>query len=565
MQETQGTLPQRLQELLKHCLRARVWMPIVIGVFALVFVVQAAFIIPASRAKDSELLNRLEAEALRLVKASFDVWSFPSADDMLRILEQNMLISDLRGGWLFRGEEKEGHLFGERPLLTPKLALEKTATRHFDADTNRLDLFVSHEKTALQYDMILRLETTRIMSSGSTDIFAELGRAFLIALISAALTLPALVWLVSRPLGLIAAKVQAAAHNPAQGDKHMLRLSGSDEIGELGRAIDSLLKSTAVIYRQQFESANHYFESCPLAVVELEDDGTLASANDAALDFFRGLDEEALSGIASFPCLFDGDTDSVSLLDSLAAGSYVRAATILVPEAESRAIIVARSAAGEQVGSGRHVVSIVDPTALIALPDQSEASDGPAGKPDENLNRRVFELKQFLESCVSIIGAGASAGPADAQNLETIILDWHKAALASGTTCKDPPIHKELPAVLGSPDGIKSIFRHALTFLSLNSPIDAPEIDIQVSKGTDGKVRFMLLDFQTNLDRASYNAEIQAKEKDGNCQLFVLAIKKLLEAEGGAWLPVDRDKHINCIAFELPAAGSASQARESTA
>ena len=540
-------------------------MPVVLGVFALVFVVQAAFIIPASRAKDNELLNRLESEALRLVKASFDVWSFPSADDMLRILEQNMLISDLRGGWLFRGDEKEGHLFGERPLLTPKLALEKTATRQFDTDANRLDLFVSHEKTALQYDMILRLETTRILSSGSTDVIAELGRALLIALISAGLTLPALIWFVSRPLGIIAGKVQAAAHNPAQGDKHMLRLSGSDEIGELGRAIDSLLKSSAVIYRQQFESANHYFESCPLAVIELEEDGTLASANDAALDFFRGLGDEELSGIASFPCLFDGDSEPVTLLDSLVSGSFVRAATILVPEAECRAIVVARSAAGEQAGHSRHVISIVDPTALIALPDRSEETGKPSAKPDAHLNRRVFELKQFLESCVSIIGGGASTGLAEAQDLKSIILEWHAAALDSGTTCNDPPIHKELPAVMGSSDGIKSIFRHALTFLSLNSPIDRPEIDIQVSKGTDGKVRFMLLDFQTNLDKASYNAEIQAKEQDSNCQLFVLAIKKLLEAEGGTWLPVDREKHINCIAFELPSAASASQAREATA
>lgn len=121
---------------------------------------------------------------------------------------------------------------------------------------------------------------------------------------------------------------------------------------------------------------------------------------------------------------------------------------------------------------------------------------------------------------------------------------------------------QDLPRVMGTSSGIESILRHALTFICLNSPIDAPQVDVQASRGEDGSVRIFVLDLRANLDRATSSAESHANNE---CQLFVLALKKLLKAENGSWMEIDRSKHANCVAFQLPAAVEATETDRQTA
>lgn len=550
------------QNVLAAALRPRLWMPLAFAVFAIMLVVQAAFILPATRANERELLQRLESDALRLVKASFDVWSFPSADDILRILDQNMLNSDLRGGWLFRGGDTEGRIFGETPFLTPKQIRNDLAGRRYDPDRHRLDLLVSHEKTALQFDMILRLDTRRVFKSSTVDIASELLNALAIALIGALLMIPVIQFFVVRPIEKISDTVTRAAANPAKADRYMSRQENQTEISQLGRSIDSLLKTMAVIYRQQAESAHDYFENCPIAVLEYSETGTLISANNAALEFFRGISRIELAEPGFITCHLDGDESAVPLFHILSAGSFVRKAVISAAGVDTRVIVAARTANGEKSAASQHVITIIDvDTGSTDANESTPSAEEDAGL-NRQLNRRVFELKQFLESCMSIISDGASEGAIAPQELEPIIQDWHEAAGSCGLTHRDPPMFQDLPRVMGTSSGIESILRHALTFICLNSPIDAPQIDVQASTGEDGSVRIFVLDLRANLDRVTYAAESHANNES---QLFVLALKKLLKAENGSWMEIDRSKHANCVAFQLPAAVEATESDRQSA
>lgn len=547
---------------LTRAIRPRLWMPLAFSIFAIMLVLQAAFILPATRANEKELLQRLESDALRLVKASFDVWSFPSADDILRILDQNMLMSDLRGGWLFRAQESEGRIFGETPFLTPKQVLEESAARRHDPDRHRLDLFVSHEKTALQFDLILRLDTRRVFKSSTVDIGWELFKALAIAVIGSVLVIPVTQFLIVRPIEKISETVTRAAASPATADRHLSRSESHTEIGEFGRSIDSLLKTMAVIYRQQAESAHEYFDDCPLAILEFDEDGGLVSTNNAALELFRGISRVELTDSSFISCHFEGDSNTVTLFDSLSEGSYMRKAVISAAGVNMHAIIAARTANSDKSSARRHVITIIEIGTHGGQAVEGDATATAAARQNRQLNRRVFELKQFLESCMSIIGNGVSGDTAAPQDLEPIILEWHEAARRGGTTKDEPPLYQGLPQVLGTPGGVESILRHALTFVSLNSPLAVPQIDIQASKADDGSVRIFVMDFEANLDKASYATE---KRVNTECVLFVLALKKLLQAESGSWIEVDRNKHANCVAFQLPAAPGATEPERQTA
>jgi len=539
--------------------RPRLWMPLAFAVFAITLVLQAAFILPATRADEKELLQRLESDALRLVKASFDVWSFPSAEDILRILDQNMLISDLRGGWLFRAQDVEGRIFGETPFLTPTQALQESAIRRHDPARHRLDLFVSHEKTALQFDLILRLDTRRVFKSTTVDIAWELLKAFLIALIGSCLMIPVIQFIVVRPIEGISESVTHAAANPAKADLQMSRSESRNEIGEFGRSIDSLLKTMAVIYRQQSESAHDYFDDCPLAIIEFDEEGALVSMNGAAHELFRGISHAELADSSFISCRFEEDSNTVTLFDSLSDGSYVRRAVISAAGVNTNAIIGARTAANDKGITRRHIVTIVE---IGSDSEHSGETESEAVRQNRELNRRVFELKQFLESCMSIMNDGSSAGEIEAQDLKTIIQEWHEAASRGGSTHHEPPLYQELPQVMGTSSGIESILRHALTFVCLNSPIVSPQIDVQATRAENDTVRIFVLDLRANLDRASYAAE---NHTNTDAQLFVLALKKLLKAENGSWIDVDRNNHANCVAFQLPAAVEDTETDRQTA
>ena len=537
-------------------------MPLAFAVFAIILVLQAAFILPATRANEKELLQRLESDALRLVKASFDVWSFPSAEDMIRILDQNMLISDLRGGWLFRAQDTEGRIFGETPFLTPTQALKEAAVRRHDPARHRLDLFVSHEKTALQFDLILRLDTRRVFKSSTVDIAWELLKAFLVALIGSCLMIPVIQFIVVRPIEGISESVTRAATNPAKADLQMSRSESRTEIGEFGRSIDSLLKTMAVIYRQQSESAADYIDDCPLAIMEFDEEGGLVSMNGAAKEMFRGISHAELADSSFISCRFEEDGNTVTLFDSLASGSYVRKAVISAAGVNTHAIIGARTANNDEGIARRHVITIVEISTDGDQISESGQSESQAARQNRELNRRVFELKQFLESCMSIMNDGSFAGEIEAQDLKTIIQDWHEAASRGGSTHHEPPLYQELPQVMGTSSGIESILRHALTFVCLNSPIVSPQIDVQATRAENDTVRIFVLDLRANLDRASYAAE---NHTNTDAQLFVLALKKLLKAENGSWIEVDRNNHANCVTFQLPAAIEDAEADRQTA
>lgn len=542
--------------------RPRLWMPLAFAVFAIMLVLQAAFILPATRANEKELLQRLESDALRLVKASFDVWSFPSADDMLRILDQNMLISDLRGGWLFRAQDTEGRIFGETPFLTPTQALKESAVRRHDPARHRLDLFVSHEKTALQFDLILRLDTRRVFKSSTVDIAWELLKAFLVAFIGSCLMVPVIQFLVVRPIEDISESVTRSAENPAKADLHMFRSESQTEIGEFGRSIDSLLKTMAVIYRQQSESAHDYFDDCPMAIMEFDEDGGLVSMNGAAHEMFRGVSNAELADSSFISCRFEGDSNTVTLFDSFSGGSYVRKAVISAAGVNTHTIIGARTANNDKGIARRHIITIVEIGADSDQTTGSGENESEAARQNRELNRRVFELKQFLESCMSIMNDGSFAEEIEPQDLTTIIQDWHEAASRGGSTHQEPPLFQEIPKVMGTPSGIESILRHALTYVCLNSPIVSPQIDVQATRAENDTVRIFVLDLRANLDRASYAAENHA---NSDAQLFVLALKKLLKAENGSWIDVDRSNHANCVAFQLPAAVEDTETDRQTA
>ncbi len=559
MHKTFRKIDKFYQNVLATTFRPRLWMPLASAVFVIMLILQAAFILPATRANEKELLQRLESDALRLVKASFDVWSFPSADDILRILDQNMLISDLRGGRLFRAQDTEGRIFGETPFLTPIQALKESAVRRHDPDGNRLDLFVSHEKSALQFDLILRLDTRRVFKSSTIDIAWELLKALAIALIGSLLMIPVVQFFVARPIESISEAMTRAAEDPANADRQMSRTESQTEIGEFGRSIDSLLKTVAVIYRQQAESAHDYFEDCPLAILEFNEDGGLASTNDAALELFRGINRAELADSSFISCRFEGENNTISLFDSLAGGSYVRKAVISAADTNIHAIIGARTANTDKGSAKRHIITIVEFGSDGELEGVTEAE---AAHQTRDLNRRVFELKQFLESCMSIINDGSFEGEVEPQDLKPIIQDWHEAASRGGSTHKDPPLFQELPQVMGTSSGIESIFRHALTFVCLNSPIVSPQIDVQASRAENDSVRIFVLDLRANLDKASYASEDHTNSES---QLFVLALKKLLKAENGSWIEVDRSNHANCVAFQLPAAFDVAETDRETA
>ncbi len=550
-----------LRAMLKGFFRLRLSLIIIATALLAMTIAQSALLLPSVYNYEKNLLHDLRAETIRLVKISTlrNSLEDQSEKDVIDILEKLSFFSPVLGGRLYDtlGDPVGG--FGANASLSRNSVAAGEAETLHSPDGKYFDIFVSQGKSGLAYDLILRLDSSKIPKQVRSYLIESVKSAAVAIFLSVFLIALILFFSITRPLRRMRDAVAAAIDNPDIAEKHRLNLSRSDEIGETAAATDQLMLMVSATYREELAAAHEAIEQSFSPVIQYDAGGNPVAANPAALKFFNIENlEEFSSGSQKFLVLPNRNKDRhYTLVNSIESlddnnGGYLEDALVQVDGTEIPCLVTARTLRKGNGQVHRYFAILSDISKISWHPDVLNPDESKLAIEKRKLEKRSHETKKLLESCLILLDGANSKKTTDEERMPVIadrfVAQWYKEAQVKGLVHSSTFEHGFLPIVMGHPKRQSYLFWQAMTLVYMRSKYETPQLTI-ISEPMSGDMsEFTILDIS---DKAALQFKAERDDEATDWKLCFAALSQLLGLEGGKLHGFADNKYDNAVVFSL--------------
>lgn len=537
---------------LRQIAGSRVCRRVGVVVFLMLIAVDLSLMAPSYLKSRSDFERDMRELALSYVKSGINTRAFPRIETLIEQGDHMVGATEVLGGVLVNSIGDEVGTFGERPWLSWRDAALDRHPWVVEDGGQQFEIYLRPAETGLSYGLILRIDSSERWS----DLNARYLRMVLFTLISAFLITTIVLGIMSsmviHPLRRISTAIDSALHAPERAIKSLARLKSSDELGELGRAVDQLLFLMATTYVEDLATAFAINEQVPGAILTFSEDGHLVSANAAALRLFKveGFDQLLLRESGNFVSV-QGQPRPASEL--IGRGRFFGPAEAIIGTERLPCL-----AGGDAIlrGDGtmsRYFLMLIDVSVLVNDMRAERQRRLAVEQAHLQARRGNAELVERLNACLALMqmqeqGDAPSEGPTVTVRPETITAEWLRTAIVNQSISKSGVRHGNLPPVLGSHSEIQMIFETALGMVRGASHKSKPVLEIS---GTveNGRATFAIRE----VDEDDILSQTIAGRPDSDINLQQSALARLVTRQGGRMVSAASPGGPNEILFELPA------------
>ncbi len=558
-----GSDGESLRAVFKAFFRLRLSLIIVAATLFAMVIAETVLLVPSVYDHENQLLHNLRSETTRLVKIATlrNALEDQSEKDVIDILEKLSFFSPILGGRLYDtlGDPVGG--FGANASLSRNSVAAGEAETLRSPDGEFFDIFVSQGKSGLAYDLILRLDSSKIPEQVRSYMIETIKSVAAVIASSVFLVSLILFFFIIRPVRRMRDAVTAAIDNPDIAEQHRLKFLRRDEIGETAAAINQLMMMVSATYREELSAAYEAIEQSISPVIQYDAGGNLVAANPAAMNFFHTDDLEEL-GRRSQKFLVmphrhkDRHYTVVNSIENLegdgADEGYIEDALVQVDEREIPCLVTARTLRKRNGQIHRYLAILSDISEISWHPDVLNPDESKLAIEKRKLEKRSHEIRKLLESCLILLDGANSKKTTDEERIPVIadrlISQWYKEAQTKGLVHPAQLEHGFLPIVMGHPKRQAYLFWQALSLVYMRSKYETPQLTIISEPMSGDKSEFTILDIS---DKAGLQLKPEYDDEATDWKLCFAALSQLLTLEGGKLHGFAGNKYDNAVVFSL--------------
>ena len=262
--------------------RCRLCWRVTAVVFAGIFAIEAAILIPSYRNYEGDLLDRLNETGHAAMVASIVTHGQPSDRDLLIIAGALTAATKLRGGVLYRPGGKRIGVFGEAPTHAADTLLQSGPQR---VSPERFEVIWPADESGLPVTVVARLDSSTIPGALRAFLWRIAGLVLLISFFVCGTIMVILSRFVLLPLLDIRSSLLKAQEDAANADQWVLPETRSDEVGEVMVALNRLLRRVSKVHSEELAMMVTMVENSNEGFVVYDGQGEVVYANRACLAF----------------------------------------------------------------------------------------------------------------------------------------------------------------------------------------------------------------------------------------------------------------------------------------
>ena len=276
-------LPTKTRHLVAWLTTCRLCRRITFVVFAAIFLVEAAILVPSFRNYQHDLLKRLEDVGRTTIVSAYISVAHSSERDLLTVGGKLSRRSMLRGGALYAPDGRLIGHFGEPPALGLRPTPEQVIESRRSDDGKRLEVIWPRLVTGLPFTVVGRIDSSDIRPEMIAFLWRIGGLVLIISAFVSAVTILILGKELLSPLLNIRRKLTAVGAAPAQADRHIMKDMTDDELGDVIGALNDLFRRVAKTHREELATMLAMVEGSTNGLIALDPSGKVVYANDAVL------------------------------------------------------------------------------------------------------------------------------------------------------------------------------------------------------------------------------------------------------------------------------------------
>ncbi len=226
--------------------KSRLGFRLTVAVFLSILAVEAAVLVPSYANYKRDLIGRLQHVGLATASAALRSHGHSRPRDLLiaaRLMDR--MSEEFVGGAIYTDDGTLIGTFGEVPDLRLVQSVRTIPNKTSVAHNYRMDVLWKSAVTGLPFTLIGRLDTAWIHAELRNFILRIAGLVFLISVVVCGITLTVFGKLVLMPIFLLRDRLLTAGANPTNPNPHLVADNRSDELGDVMRAFNSMLRTTA--------------------------------------------------------------------------------------------------------------------------------------------------------------------------------------------------------------------------------------------------------------------------------------------------------------------------------
>lgn len=281
-QRSQGDLPLQadppsaFRRLILPLTTCRLCLHVTLIVFISILAIEAIILIPSYLGRQHELMTDLEASGLAAMRAALN------GTDPETLQDTRLDNGDLSEFWPVVGFsvfDDSGRFlvrFGNSPPVPAYDSAWDDGSGYDVQSRGYRSAFWYSEDLRAPYMVVARLDAREVHADLRGYVLRIAGLTLLIAVFVSGTTVLVLIRSVFRPMLKIRDHLSAAASDPKHADRFTINETLSDELGDMARALDTLLIHLAQRYRSDIHESERRFQAFA----------------DSASDWFWEMDEE---------------------------------------------------------------------------------------------------------------------------------------------------------------------------------------------------------------------------------------------------------------------------------
>lgn len=537
---------------LKLIAGSRICRRVGLVVFVTLIVVDVSLLVPSYLKSRTDFERDMRETTLTYVNSAINTRAFPRIETLVGYGEHLVGATEVAGGIFVNSIGDEVGSFGERPWLTWRAAALDRHPWVLEDGGAYFDVYLRPAETSLSYGLILRVDTSEQWNALTNRYLRQMLFTLFAAALITAIILGVVFSMVISPVRRISSAIDSALHAPEKATQTLARLKTSDELGQLGRAVDQLLFLMANTYVEDLATAFAINEQVPGAILTFSEDGHLVSANAAALRLFKvdGFDELLLRESLGFISV-QGEPRPASEL--IGRGRFFGPAEAIIGDERLPCL-----AGGDAIlrGNGtmsRYFLMLIDVNMLVNDMRWERQRRITAEDEQRQMGRNNAELVEKLNACLTLmqmqeIGDDPSESPTVTVRPETITAEWLRLAIANGSVSRSGVRHGNLPPVLGTQSEIEMIFKTALGIVRGRSHQHRPVLEI--SGTVEKNIATFLI---REVDEDDILSQAVKLNPDADVKLQETALSRLVTRQKGTIVVASDPAGLNEISFQLMA------------
>lgn len=409
-----------------------------------------------------------------------------------RLVQDGLLL----GGIVFDDAGEPLVAFGQRPQLDLNLARLSGVSVQETDNAHAFDVHLAPQQTGLSNHLVVRLPSEPVNQATVTQL-RDFAISLLLLVGLSAFMFAVLAWLMFiRPVRAMNSILGRVVDPQAQDTTSRFRSHRPDELGELGRSLDTLLDAVTGVYLEELSTMRGALDELGFAVLQYDETGQVVSINRetqklfsaADLDEFRRLPTDCVSPVGS------KRSEPRPILEVAAVGKPPQLVALHVTTGLVTALLYSaqlKDSGGENKGN---FVAIIAIEGLMRDARKALVEAKRIETRNKSLAAEREELKRLLESCLCLLEVGQRRESAKEATLPDRILNgWYNEAASDGLVSGKLE-HGLLPKVLGEPEALRSVFRQSMLLVYTKTEAERPFLKVDAELGENDALQIIVSD-----------------------------------------------------------------------